>query len=191
MTSVDLILLGVMLLSGVVALMRGLVREVLSVVAWLGASAVATTCMPAVRPMVRQWVPSPEWADPAGYIILFLVSLIVFTLIAKVISGAVRSSSIGGVDRSLGLLFGLARGAALAVVAYILGGMAIPVDHWPPQVLEARALPLIYDGAQWTARMLPAEYRPDLQAPPSRQTAGNGIMNPIPAGRAIDPPPRR
>ena len=192
MTSVDLAVLGVMFLSGLVALMRGLVREVLSVAAWLGAAAVATTFMPLARPMVSQWVPSPEWTDPAGYIILFLVSLILFTLIAKLIGGAVRSSAIGGVDRSLGFLFGLARGAAIAVAAYIIAGMAIPVDHWPAQVLEARSLPYVYDGAKLAVRLIPPEYQPPVQAPPpARQTGMGGVISATPAGRASDRPSPR
>ena len=76
-------------------------------------------------------MPSPEWTDPAGYIILFLIALIVFSLIAKTIGGAVRSSPISGIDRTLGLVFGLARGAVLAIIVYIVACMAIPPERWP------------------------------------------------------------
>jgi membrane protein required for colicin V production len=192
MTSVDLVILGVMFLSGLVGFVRGLVREVLSIAAWLGAAVVAVTFLPTVKPYVSNWVPSPEWVDPAGYILLFVVSLIVFSLIAKVIGGAVRSSAVGGVDRSLGLVFGVARGLVLAIAAYIIAGMAVPVDHWPEQVLESRALPYIYAGATWVVRLIPPEYQPPIYAPPpSRQTALEGILNASPTGRAIDPSPRR
>jgi membrane protein required for colicin V production len=192
MTTVDLVVLGVMFLSGLLAFSRGLVREVLSIGAWLGAAAVAVTFLPEVRPLVEPYVPSPEWVDPAGYILLFVISLIVFSLIAKTIGGAVRSSAIGGVDRTLGLLFGFARGAALAVAAYIIVSMAIPVEHWPEQVLESRSLPFIYTGAVWAAKQIPQEYRPLVPPPPpARQTALEGILNASPAGRAIDPPLRR
>jgi membrane protein required for colicin V production len=192
MTSVDLILLGVMFLSALIGFVRGLVREVLSIAAWVGAAAVAITCVPFARPLVSGLVPSPEWVDPSAYILLFVVSLIVFSLIAKVIGGAVRSSAVGGVDRSLGLLFGLARGAALAIAAYIVAGMAVPVDRWPEQVLESRALPYIYTGAAWVAQRFPPEYTPPVyKPPPSRQTASEGLLNASPTGRAIDPPLRR
>jgi membrane protein required for colicin V production len=192
MTSVDLLVLGVMFLSGLIAFMRGLVREVLSIVAWLGAAAVAITCLPYARPLVSGWMPSAEWIDPAGYILLFVVSLIVFSLIAKVIGGAVRTSSIGGIDRTLGLVFGLARGAVLAIAAYIVAGMAVPVDHWPEPVLESRALPYIYAGAAWVARLIPPEYQPPIYAPPpARQTALEGILNVSPTGRATGPLLRR
>ena len=76
-------------------------------------------------------MPSPDWDDPVSFIIVFLVSLIVLSLIAAAIGSAVRASAIGGVDRTLGLVFGLARGAALAIVAYIFACMAVPPDRWP------------------------------------------------------------
>ena len=192
MTSVDLVLLGVMVLSALIAFVRGLVREVLSIAAWLGAAAVSLTFLPTIRPLISPYMPSSEWTDPAGYIILFLISLIVFSLIAKTIGGAVRSSAISGIDRTLGLVFGLARGAVLAVIVYIIACMAIPPDHWPPSVLESRSLPYIYTGAAWIARQIPPEYQPAVPPPPPpRQTALNGLLNTSPTGRAIDPPLRR
>jgi len=189
MTAVDLVVLGVVFLSALIAFMRGLVREVLTIGAWVGASAVAIAFVPAVRPLLGPYMPSPEWIDPAGYIMLFLVSLIVFSLIAKAIGGAVRGSVIGGIDRTLGLLFGVARGAALAVAAYIFACMAVPPEHWPEPVLESRSLPYIYSGAVWLARLIPAEYQPAVPPPPpARQTAVDGILKTSPTGRAIDPP---
>lgn len=192
MTSVDLVLLAVMILSGLIAFVRGLVREVLSIVAWLGAAAVSFTFLPTIRPWISPYMPSPEWTDPAGYIILFLIALIVFSLIAKTIGGAVRSSPISGIDRTLGLVFGLARGAVLAIIVYIVACMAIPPERWPPSVLESRSLPYIYTGAAWIARQIPPEYQPAVPPPPPpRQTALNGLLNTSPTGRAIDPPLRR
>jgi membrane protein required for colicin V production len=191
MTLVDLIVLGVMFLSGLIAFMRGFVREILTIGAWVGAVVIAIICLPMVRPLLNPHMPSPEWTDPAGYIILFLVSLIVLSLIAKTIAGAVRASPVGGIDRSLGLVFGLARGAALAIAAYIVACMAIPPEHWPSPVLESRSLPYIYTGAAWVARQIPLEYQPAVPPPPpppSQRTALDGILKVSPVGRAIDPP---
>ena len=100
MTSVDLVVVAVLLISGVLALARGFVREVLSIGAWIGAAVVAIMLLPALRPFLEPYMPSPEWTDPAGYILLFLLSLIVFSLIAKTIGGMVRHSGIGGIDRT-------------------------------------------------------------------------------------------
>lgn len=189
MTSVDLAVLGVMILSGLLAFFRGLIREVLSIGAWAGAAVIAMAGLPFIRPWLEPYVPSSEWTDPAGYIILFLISLIVLSVVAKAIGGAVRASVLSGVDRSLGLLFGLARGAVLAVAVYIVACLAIPPDRWPEPVLESRSLPYIYSGAVWAARQFPQEYRPQVLAPPpARQTALGGLMKASPIGRASDPP---
>jgi membrane protein required for colicin V production len=192
MNTVDLAVLGVMILSGLLAFSRGLIREVLTIGAWIGAAALALTFLSRVSPLLEPHLPSPEWADPAAGILLFVASLIVLSLVAKAIGGAVRASAISGIDRSLGLVFGLVRGAVLAIAAYMFACMAIPPDRWPEPVLESRSLPYIYKGAAWAVRQIPPVYRPQLQPPPpSRQTALEGIINTSPTGRAIDPPLRR
>lgn len=197
MTWVDLVVLGVMFLSGLIAFMRGLVREVLTIGAWLGAAAVAITLMPAARPYVSRYVPAPEWTDPAAtYILLFLVSLIIFSLIAKTIGHAVRSSAIGGIDRTLGLVFGLARGAALAIVGYMMASLLVLPAQWPEPVPESQSLPTICKGAAWVARQMIAQgvveqsqyWQKAQECPERRQTAPDGILKPSPTGRAIDPP---
>ena len=116
MTWLDLAVLGVLAVSALLAFMRGLVREVLGVGAWAGAAAFAVWGLPTVRPLLTSRLPA-EWIDIAGAGGLFLVSLIVLLMVSHYVSRAVRASALGGVDRSLGLVFGLARGAALVVIA--------------------------------------------------------------------------
>jgi membrane protein required for colicin V production len=103
----------------------------------------------------------------------------------------VRASPIGGLDRSLGLVFGLARGAALIVLAYIIAGMVIQVDRWPEAVLQARALPLVYQGASWAVQKLPVDHRPQLYAPPGKETTADALLHATPQGRAVGRPPAR
>ena len=196
MNTVDMVVLGVLVLSGLVAFMRGIVREVLSLAAWGGAAAVAATSEPLVRPYVSPHVPSQDWTDPVCYVLVFLAAMIVFSVAAKMISSAVKASAIGGIDRTLGLAFGLGRGALVLVAVYIAAGMAMPVEHWPEQVLESRALPFIRDGANWTVDKIPSEYRPAVpQLPPGlpsgREPSRDKIIATTPTGRASDPPPRK
>jgi membrane protein required for colicin V production len=104
----------------------------------------------------------------------------------------VRASPIGGLDRTLGLVFGLARGAALLVLAYIIAGMVVQVDRWPDVVLQARSLPLVYQGASWAVQRLPADHRPLLYAPPQgRETTADALLHATPQGRANGKPPVR
>jgi membrane protein required for colicin V production len=192
MTWVDLAVLGVMAISALLAFMRGLVREVLGIGAWVGAVAAAIEGLPYARTIVRNWMGTPEWVDPISFAAVFLVSLIVLSLIARAIGRTVRDSSLGGVDRTLGLVFGLARGAALVILAYIIGGMAVSVDHWPDPVLEARSLEPAFMGARWVVRQLPDDYRPRLYAPPpGRQATAAALLQAAPQGRATGKPPVR
>lgn len=189
MTWVDLAVLGVLVVSAFLAFLRGLVREVLGIGAWVGAVMAAIATLPMAREVARKWITEPAWIDPVSFLAVFLVTLIVLSLAARMIGGMVRGSALGGVDRSLGLVFGLARGAALVIVAYIVGGLVVPVDHWPAPVLQARALSPAYEGADWVVKRLPADYRPRLYAPPSgRETTAEALLHATPQGRATGKP---
>lgn len=186
MTWVDFVVLGVLAVSGLLAFSRGFVREVLGVSAWAGAAAFTYWGVPLARPQFDQWIHTPEWAGFATIAALFLGSLLVLMLLSRWIGAIVRASVLGGLDRTLGLVFGIARGAALVVVAYIAVGMVIPIDHWPDPVLKARALPLAYEGAAWLVAQLPPDSRPRLYPPPAGHTStAEELLHAQPVGRAV------
>jgi membrane protein required for colicin V production len=192
MTWVDLAVVGMLVISALLAFMRGLVREVLGIGAWIGALAAAIEAMPYARNLVRRWVNEPAWIDPVAFLSVFLVTLIALSLVARLIGRLVRGSALGGVDRTLGLVFGVARGAALVILAYIVAGLVVPVDRWPAPVLQARTLSPAYEGASWVVRKLPAEYRPRLYPPPpGRETTAEALLRATPQGRATGKPVSR
>ena len=186
MTWVDLVVLAVLAISALLAFMRGLVREVLGLGAWVGAIFAGVWALPRVRPQFQSWFGTSPWVDPIAFGVVFVIALIVLMLISRWISALVRASPIGGLDRTLGLVFGLARGAALLVLAYIIAGMVVQVDRWPDAVLQARSLPLVYQGASWAVERLPVDHRPRLYAPPSgRETTAIDLLHATPQGRAV------
>jgi membrane protein required for colicin V production len=193
MTWVDLAVFGFLAISGLLAFARGFVREVLGIGAWAGAVAVAIIALPNMREVVRKWFSSPDWVDPVSFIVVFLISLIVLILIAGMLGRLVRQSALGGVDRTLGLVFGLARGAAVVIVAYILGQMVFPIERWPDAVLNARTLVPTYEAASWVREQLPEAYRPHpLDKPPAgRQTTAEALFHANPQGRATGKQPDR
>ena len=116
--------------------------------------------LPFVQPRFREWIANPDLADPAAFASMFLVALIVLSIVANIVGGVVRESLLGGIDRTLGVVFGLVRGAALVVFAYIIAGMVVETDRWPDPVLQASSLPFAYQGAVWATGLLPEGYRP-------------------------------
>jgi membrane protein required for colicin V production len=190
MTWVDGIVIAVLVLAALLAFSRGFVREALGVIAWLGAAYVAIRAFPHVAPFFHRWIEDVAIADPVALGVVFIIALIVFSVFASVIARVVRRSPLGGLDRTLGLLFGLAKGAAIIIAAYIIGQKLVPVERWPPPVLEARALPLTYKGAEWVVSKLPEQYRPQLEPPPApNATRAADLLQANPQGRATDRPP--
>lgn len=145
----DIILVGIMLISGLLALMRGFTREVLSLVAW-GASALVAyfaVKQPALIDLAMPYVDKPILAQIAVGAIAFLVTLIIVSLISVKISDIVVDSSVGSLDRSLGLLFGFARGFVLVAISYLFYGWLVPADKQETWVRNATSLPaIIYVG---------------------------------------------
>jgi membrane protein required for colicin V production len=193
MTWVDLAVFGFLLISGLLAFVRGLVREVLGIGAWAGSVAIAFFSLPTMRGVVRNWIPQPEWVDPASFIVVFIISLIILTLIARAIGGFVRRSALGGVDRTLGLLFGFVRGAAVVIVAYMIGQMVYPIERWPDVVLDARTLTPTYEAARWVRDQVPEPYRPHTLEPPpaGRRATAEALLHANPQGRATGKNPER
>jgi membrane protein required for colicin V production len=186
MTWVDLAVLAVLAISALLAFIRGLVREVLGLAAWVGAIFAGVWTLPRIRPQFQQWLGVSPWVDPIAFGVVFIVVLIVLMLISRWISALVRASPISGVDRTLGLVFGLARGAVLCILAYIGAGMVIQVDRWPAPVLNAESVWPVYRGASWVVKQLPQEFQPRLYAPPAgRETTASALLQATPQGRAV------
>jgi len=172
---IDLAVLVVVAISAAVAFMRGFVRESLGIVAWAGAAYISYIGIEFVRLPARDLVGNAQMGDIIGHAALFLVGLLVLTVITSMIAQAVHSLGLGALDRTLGIAFGIARGAALIVAAYIATGWLAAPERWPQPVREARLLPLVAEAATALADTIPERYRPSVAVPP-----------PMPATRSLD-----
>lgn len=153
----DIILIGIMVISGLLALMRGFTREVLSILAWAGAAVAAYLAYPVLRPTAREYIQPDYLADIALVAGVFLVTLIVVSLLTMRISDWILDSGVGPLDRTLGFLFGLARGLLLVVVAYLFFIWLVPRDQHPEWVSQARALPVVEDTGKFIISFLPPD----------------------------------
>ena len=189
MNWVDLAILGVLVVSALLAFMRGFVRVVLGIGSWVGAGFFAMWAYPFVKDRFRGWIANPDIADPVAFGAMFLAALLFLSIVAGMLGSVIRGSVLGGIDRTLGVAFGLARGAVLIVFAYIAGGMVVSADRWPEPVLQARSLPYAYQGAVWAVGMLPDQYRPRVTAPPAgREARAVDLLHATPQGRALGQP---
>src|SRR5690606_2101277 len=116
----DLVVLAVLVISGLLAFARGFIREVLSIGAWVGAAAATIYGFPLVKPLVSDYIPNELFANVVTGVVIFIVTLGLLAALSHVLSRNVRDSALGAVDRSLGLLFGLVRGAVLVCVAWLI-----------------------------------------------------------------------
>ena len=126
-TLIDAGVAGIVILSGILAYSRGLVRELMAIAGWVGATVVAFIFADQVEPLVRQ-VPvvgdfigdSCELSMIAAFAAVFAVALIVVSIFTPLFSSVVQRSAVGGIDQALGFLFGIARGVLLVAVAFFL-----------------------------------------------------------------------
>lgn len=114
----DLVVIGIVLISALLAAVRGFTREVLAIVAWIVAAAAAWYLHPAALPIAQQYISSNTVALVAAIGAIFVVTLIIVSIITVQISDLILDSRIGALDRTLGLFFGAARGFLICVIGW-------------------------------------------------------------------------
>jgi membrane protein required for colicin V production len=153
MNTVDVVVIAVIAISALIAFLRGFVREMLTIGSWLGAALVTLYGFPMLQPTFEQWIPSSKLAAHlVGGALLFIGSLIVFSVLSHMIARFVRGSALTAVDRSLGLLFGLLRGAVLVSLAYMI---IVSLD--PSLFAGARTVPMMARGAEILRSLAPKQ----------------------------------
>lgn len=158
LTALDITALLIVLVSAVLAFMRGFVHEVLAIGGWVGAALVALFGLPMASPIARQYITVSWAADAAAAGVLFLGALIFFSILTSMISKRVKSSSLSALDRSLGVLFGIARGAVIIAFGFIVLTWLYPTeDDRPTWVTETRSLPLMESSANLLRSIAPAD----------------------------------
>ncbi len=155
-TLLDVLLLVVMLISGLLAMIRGFMREVLSIAAWIIAALAALALYSRLAPFVKSYVGLGDTATNAiAAAIVFLVTLIVVAVITVRISDMVLDSRVGALDRTLGFLFGLGRGLLVVVVAFVFFAWLVPDRSQPNWVRGAKSKVVLESTGQWLESLLP------------------------------------
>ncbi len=160
--AVDIVVLAVLAISAIFAFMRGFVHEVLAIGAWVGAILVTLYGFPHIQPYAREIIAIDLLADILGGVAIFLVVLVVLAVFTRMLSGRVQRSSLGALDRSLGLVFGLLRGVVIVAAAWLVMTWAIPdPDERPQWVQEAKSKRLVEISGEVLASALPEHLQQD------------------------------
>ncbi len=154
-TAADIVFAAIILLSGVLALYRGFVTEVLAIAGWAGAAIATVTLFNPLQPIAQKYIPSDIGADVATGIIIFFVALLSISILARIIASTVRGKSIGLIDRFLGLLFGLLRGYVVLVIVFLLFEQVYPLEDQPDWIRDAHTVPLLDFGGTILLRLVP------------------------------------
>lgn len=160
MAILDVVIVAVLLVSALFAFLRGFVHELLAIAAWAGAVLAAMYGVSHLAPAVRDLTGLGTMADFVAAMAIFLLVLVILTILTRMITKRVQSSSLSTLDRSLGLVFGLLRGALLICIAWIFVVWAVPKREFPEWVSEARILPVVEQGASYLYALVPEELQP-------------------------------
>ncbi|ABS65085.1 Colicin V production protein [Parvibaculum lavamentivorans DS-1] len=185
MTLFDLFVIGVLLVSSVLALLRGFTNEVLSILAWIVGALAALWLFPYVTPILRDVISPPWLASVVAAVGIFVVAYAIVAALTARWSGGLMDlhERAALLDRTLGLIFGAARGLLIVTVAYLFFAWLVPnPDDQPGWIRYAKTRPLVEDtaallfslapapGGREVAPRSPAPARETIPAPSYRET---------------------
>lgn len=193
----DLVVIGIVLISALLAAVRGFTREVLAIVAWVVAAAAAWYLHPTALPIAQQYISSNTVALVAAIGGIFVVTLIIVSIITVQVSDLILDSRIGALDRTLGLCFGAARGFLICVIGWAFLGWLLQGKE-PDWAASSRTRPAMENTRDNIIAMLPGNAEALLQrlrnkeAPTEAEPAEPDPQRPAaPAAPAAPQPPQR
>ena len=191
-------LIGVVLVSALLSMLRGFTREVLAIASWVAAAAAAYYFHPMALPYVKPYIQKDTIAMAVAAGAVFFVTLVLVSFITVKISDMILDSKIGALDRSLGFLFGAGRGLLLCVVAFIFFNWLVPDKSQPEWVKNARTKPLLQATGDQLMALLPEDPESAILKQLKRNKDGDADAPPAapgtppaPAGRRSDVAPVR
>lgn len=171
MAVADLFFLALVAISALIGLFRGFLREALSLAAWVLAFVVALKFGPQAAEYLTDYVSVPSVRLATAYTLLFLATLIIGAIINFFVGKMVRATGFSGTDRVLGLLFGVARGLAILVIAIMLARLTVVKDD--PWWKESLTISYLEPWAETLQSWLPDDMdqqmrslQPAPQSPP-------------------------
>jgi len=157
LNNLDVIILIIVLISGLIALSRGLIREVLSIIGWVLATLAVVFLLPVAHPLARQYISGDFMSGVVAALAILIIFFVIWIFISASIVGKIRSSKLSSMDRVLGLFFGIMRAFLLVVLLYILIGWITPPQEQPAFFKESKYFQLAGNFAEPIEKLIPQE----------------------------------
>lgn len=157
LNNLDVIILIVIGISALIALSRGLVKEVLSIVGWVLATMSIIYLLPVLMPFAKAHISSGILAGIVTALVILILFFIVWILLTDKLIGKIRTSKLNGLDRMLGLFFGIVRACLLVVLFYILVSWMIPADKQSEVLTKSKYFQIAGSFAKPLEDLIPEE----------------------------------
>jgi membrane protein required for colicin V production len=153
MTAFDYVILGVILASGVLGLLRGFLKEIFSLLAYILSFLAAVWWGPRLIPMLSRYIDQAVLTVGLAYFLVFIASLLLLGLLNKTLGALLDVTGLGSADRGLGFLFGIFRGVVIVLILVLIAGWsALPQEIW---WIESHFAHMAVDGLRQIKIWLP------------------------------------
>ena len=155
MSWLDLVILAIILLSALISLVRGFVKESVSLVTWIVAGVLAFRYFAPMGELLEPFVESANIRNIAGGAILFIMTLVVGAIVNFILSQLVSKTGLSGTDRALGVVFGAARGILIVTLVVLLASLTpMPDAGWWQ---DSASVEYFQQLAEWIRGIIPAD----------------------------------
>lgn len=155
MSWLDLVIIGIILISALISLVRGFVKESISLVSWILAGFIAFRYFSALAELLLPYVESPTVRTGVAFSVLFVSTLIVGAIINFMASQMVSKTGLSGTDKTLGMVLGAARGVLIVTLIVLLASLTpMPEETWWQ---DAGTIKYFSQLANWLKEVLPQD----------------------------------
>lgn len=182
LNNLDVVILIITAVSALIALWRGFVKEVLSIVGWILAAVLVFWLLPILTPYAQRFIQSAFMAGIVTSLLILIVFYVIWLLTTDKMIGKIRTSKLSALDRILGLLFGVVRAALIVILFNILIGWLLPEESKSGMFADSRYYQLAGRFAEPLENLIPEETIEQIRAKSAE--VGLGDLKGMPAAKA-------
>lgn len=164
LNNLDVVFLVIVGVSALVAIARGVTKELLSIIGWVLAGVSVYYLLPVVDPIMKKYIASEVLSGLVSGMVILIMFCIFWVLAADKISTQIRFSKLSSLDRILGFIFGIFRGVVIVILLQIMISSLIPEESQKGVFAESRYFKLAGDAAGPIKGLIPEKWFDDLKA---------------------------